>query len=304
MGRGNKIELYDTQAFTTKFMPSEELKDMIKDERGKFFIVKMEEMYKLVTRSVPASRSITHTCLYVTSGEAIMKIGGAQYTARKDEMLFVQAGQVFSFVPGNVSTGYLCNFHNDILISKFSQNALLQQFEFLRVWGNPYVQLDKQTSQFVLHLFKRLLVEYSANGTANPDIIQPYFITLLCEVNRVYKPLFGQQNAPAINIINRFKELLFANIKEQQRVADFAALLNISPNHLNKTVKTVTGKSPVQWISEAIVAEAKILLCQSDLSISEIATEVGLEDQSYFTRLFKKHENITPTVFRKMIEIS
>ncbi|MFX1703350.1 helix-turn-helix domain-containing protein [Chitinophaga sp. CC14] len=251
--------------------PRKELDSILRPDFDKFFIVKVEDMYRLVTQSVPASRSTNHSCLFITSGEASMKIGSELYTIHKNEMLFVPAGQVFSFKSGEVNNGYLCNFHTDILTGKYNTQKPLKAFEFLRVWGNPMVSLDKQTAGFVVHLFKRLLFDYSRN---------------------------------AINITNRLKELVFTNIRTRHLVTDYAALLNISPNHLNKSVKAVTAKSPARWIDEAIVLEAKVLLSQSDLTISEVAQEVGFEDQSYFTRLFKKYEGITPTDFRRKIELS
>jgi AraC family transcriptional regulator, transcriptional activator of pobA len=81
-------------------------------------------------------------------------------------------------------------------------------------------------------------------------------------------------------------------------------MLNITPNHLNKLVKTITGKSPTKWIDDTLVLEAKVLLYQTSLTINEVASEIGIYDQSYFSRLFKKYEGITPLEFRKKIEKS
>lgn len=304
MADTDKIRLYNTRAFTSKFMQPEELKTIAKIETDNFFVTRLEEMYKLVTRPVPASRSTIHNCLYVTEGEAVMKIGSEQYTAAKDEMLFVPAGQVFSFQTGDVNKGYITGFHNDFLLGKFAKNDLWKEFEFLRVWGNPHVKLDVKTSGFVLNLFQRLLFEYTHHGLKNQLIYQTYLHALFCEVQSVYEPLSGSNQLAAVHITNRFKELIFSNIKARHLVSDYALLLHISPNHLNKTVKTITGKSPTKWIDEAIISEAKVLLCQSALSISEVSMEVGFEDQSYFTRLFKKYESVTPSEFRKGIEIS
>jgi AraC family transcriptional activator of pobA len=285
-----EIAIYNPTTFTARFMEPA-LKDILKPEIGKFFVVRVEEMYRLVTRAVPASRSTTHMCLFLTEGEAIMKVGAQLYTIHQHEMLFVPAGQVFSFEQGDVNKGYLCNFNTDILAGWF------HKFEFLRVWGNPLIGLNPQTAQFVLHLFQRLLFEYT--GLNNPDIIQLYLVTLLSEIKQSYIPLSDNNH-----LMSRFKELIFSKIKSLHQVSDYAALLNITPNHLNKTIKTLTGKSPTKWIDEAIVLEAKVLLVQSELSISEIANEVGVEDPSYFTRLFKKYEGMPPSDFRKMIEKS
>jgi AraC-like DNA-binding protein len=302
--RKSKINVYDPTSFLPRFMPSDELMALMKAGFGKFLVVRLEDMYRHVTNAVPASRSVNHSCLYLTSGEANMKIGSETYTIHKDQMLFVPAGQVFSFRENEVNKGYLCTFHEDILTGKFGGSELLKDFEFLQVWGNPRIVLPQQTSQFVLQLFKRILHEYTQNGLDNLNIIQPYFIALLCEANTAYQPVSAGTQTMAVTITNRFKALLFSHIRERHLVSDYAALLNISPNHLNKSVKAITGKSPTRWIDEAIVLEAKVLLSQTHLSISEIALEVGMEDQSYFTRLFKRYEGLTPSEFRARIEKS
>ncbi|RFS15375.1 AraC family transcriptional regulator [Emticicia sp. C21] len=253
---------------------------------------------------VPPARTNTHTFIYLTEGEAIMRIGSEIYKIVKDECLVVAAGQVFSFDNVDINKGYLFNFHEDVMIGKLAKNDLLKDFEFLRAWGNPKISLDTQTSGFIRQLLARILVDYETNGLQNREIIQSYLIALLCEVNRMYKAVSGMVQLKAIEISNKFRELLFTHIKTRHLVSDYASLLHVTPNHLNKSVKAATGKSPTKWIDETIVLEAKVLLYQSNLSISEIAAEIGLFDQSYFSRLFKKYEGITPLQFRKTIENS
>ncbi|GAB3754484.1 AraC family transcriptional regulator [Spirosoma pomorum] len=303
MDESAAINLYDPEHFTTKFMPSPELVSRLKGDVNKFLIIRVEDMYRHVTRPVPATRATIHSILFLQSGEATMKIGSATYTIQPGQILIVPAGQVFSFGEKDVNTGYLCSFHDDFLIGKFSSERL-KDFEFLRVWGNPRVDLDGQTSQFIDHLFSRILLDYEETGLANLDIIQPYLITLLCEINRAYTPMSVSTHTSAVTLTNRFKELLFSHVRTHHRVTDYATLLHITPNHLNKIVKSITGKSPTKWIDEAIILEAKVLLSQRTASISTVAAEVGFTDQAYFTRLFKKQEGITPTAFRRMIEMS
>lgn len=301
----SKIKTYSVESFRESYIqPEPRIDALLKLDFGKFFIVKVEELIRLIKLPVPPIRSTNHTLIYLTDGEAIMTVGSETYKIFKDECLVVPAGQVFSFANVDLNQGYLCNFHNDIIIGKFGKVELLKDFEFLRVWGNPRISLGEQTSGFVLPLFKRIMLEYTETGLTNLDIVQSYFVALLCEINRVYKPMSASTQTNAVTITNRFKELLFSTLKTNQRVTDYASLLNITPNHLNKSVRTITGKSPTKWIDEAIVLEAKVLLHQSDLSISEVAAEVGIFDASYFSRLFKKYEGVTPLVFRQMIEKS
>lgn len=283
-------------------MPEDSSDSMLKPDFGKFFIVKVEEMISLMKLPVPPSRATGHSIIHLTNGDATMTIGSKDYTIYKDEILVVQAGQVFSFKSHDINKGYLINFHNDFLIGKFCNNELIKEFEFLNIWGNSVVKFEAEISEFVLQLFKRLYYEYSKNGLRNLDIIHPYLMTILAEIKNVYKPPFESNNISALEITKKFQELLFDNFKTKQLVTDYADMLHISPNHLNKCVKKITSKSPTKWIDEVIILEAKVLLYQTGVSISDIASELGFFEQSYFSRLFKKYEGITPLEFRKRIE--
>lgn len=284
--------------------PEQKLDTLLKADFGKFFIVRVEEMIRLIKLPVPPTRATTHTFIYLTDGEAVMRIGSDTYTIYRDDCLFVPAGQVFSFSNMDINQGYLCNFHDDFIIGRLGSKDLLKDFAFLKVWGNPRVHLEPTTSEYVLHLLERIFRGYNEHGLRNIAIIQSYFIALLCEINSVYQPLVTSQLTQAVMLTNRFKELLFAHIKTQHHVAEYASLLAITPNHLNKVVKQTTGKSPTQWIDETLMLEAKVLLYQTDLTISAVAMEIGVLDSSYFSRLFKKYEGTTPLQFRKMIETS
>jgi AraC family transcriptional regulator, transcriptional activator of pobA len=301
----SKIKTHNTVSFRERYMyPEQELDLLLKPQFGKFFIVKVEEMIRLIKLPVPPTRATGHSLIYLTAGEANMTIGSETYKIFKDECLVVPAGQVYAFASLDINKGYLCHFQNDMISSRFGRQELIRDMEFLQVWSNPRISLDKQSSGFVAMLFKRLLLDYTANGLNNPDILQSYFIALLCELNKASKPDADNIPVHSATISNKFRKLLFAHVRSKHLVSDYATLLNISPNHLNKTVKAVTGKSPGKWIDEAIVLEAKVLLYQSNLSISAIAAELGFDDQSYFTRLFKKYEGATPLSFRKRIEKS
>ncbi len=284
--------------------PGQKLESLLKSDFGKFFIVKVEDMIRLIKLPVPPTRGTTHTFIYLTYGEAIMTIGSETYKIIKDECLIVPAGQVFSFENVDVNKGYLCNFHNDILIGRFGKSHLPEDFEFLSVWGNPRIQMGHKTSKYIQHLLKRIFLEYSQYGLKNSDLIQAYFIAMLCEIGSIYKPLSNSGQSRAVKLTNRFKELLFLHVRTKHLVTEYASILHVTRNHLNKSVKTITGKSPAKWIGEALVLEAKVLLHQTDLPINEIASEIGIYDQSYFSRLFKKHEGVTPAAFRKGIERS
>ncbi|WP_228950823.1 AraC family transcriptional regulator [Mucilaginibacter sp. UR6-1] len=289
-----RINTYDPLAFTSRFMPVEEMKALA----GNFFVLPVEDMYKHLARPVPAIRATSHSLLYITEGEANMGVGNNNYTIGTNQMLVVAAGQVFSFAPGDINKGYICNFNDSLLTGKFGSAELLHSFEFLKIWGNPLIKPDAETGRYIYQLFKRLVAEYSKNKLSNIDVLQPYLLSLLTEINRAYTPLLTQGNTRPNSLVNKFKELVFTYFRTHKLVTDYAAMLHISANHLNKIIRNATQKSPSVWIDEAIIAEARVLLIQTTLSISEIAHSIGLDDPSYFTRLFKRYEGVTPSAYR------
>lgn len=99
-------------------------------------------------------------------------------------------------------------------------------------------------------------------------------------------------------IYKAFKLTLELNFRTIKSPMAFAGLLKISVPYLNECIKAATGKSVSYHIQYRIVLEAKRLIYHSDKSIKEIATELGYDDYSYFTRLFTKVCGMTPTAFR------
>ena len=280
------------------------LRHLLAADAGQFFAVAVEQLYPTIRRAVPPTRSAGHSCLYLTSGTATMRIGSETHTIGAGEVLLVRAGQLFSFAPGDVNTGYLCFFQDDFLREGAGSTPGPAVQELLRVWGPPFLPLDAPTTGFVRQLLHRLLVEYGQHQLRYPEVLRAYLLALLSELGRACRAAATPVGRPATRLANRFKQLVATTIHKTHLVSEFAAALHVTPNHLTKAVTTATGKSPGKWIEETIVLEAKVMLYQSDWPVGEIARAVGLADASYFSRLFKKHEGVTPLGFRKMIEKS
>ena len=99
-------------------------------------------------------------------------------------------------------------------------------------------------------------------------------------------------------ITKAFKLSLEQNYIEIKSPTEYAKNLNISTAYLNECVKTTTGHPVSYHIQQRVILESQRLLYHSDKSIKEIASELGYDDYSYFTRLFTKVTGMTPLAFR------
>ena len=301
-----EIKTYNSKDFRKEyFNASPQLNKHFENSIDDFFCLKIEELIERVFKPIPPSREECHTLIFVTEGAYRTKIGFKEYTITPNNILVIQAGAVFSTedISKNVK-GYTCHFHTDILVREFGNRSLVSDFHFLNNGNYPIIQINQDSKHAILNVFQRLVTEFKSDEKPNPDIVHAYLYTLLTELKILYgiKNL-NSQNA-SYHITTQFRILANKKAKDNLKVADFAKLMNISPNHLNKSVRTTTSKSASKIIEEIKLIEIKYLLYQSNLSISEISYEMGYLDVSYFTRFFKKCEGVSPKAFRILIEKS
>ncbi len=302
----SRIETYTSKSFRNKyFNASPELAILFEKCVEDFFCLKIEDVSKGVLKPILPSREESHTIIFVTEGSYKTKIGFKEYTIKPDQIVILQAGAVFS--TPEISTkvkGFACHFHSDILIGKFGNHTLLTEFEFLNIGNHPIINVKGDSKTAILNLLERLCYEFKSDDRPNPTIVHSYLYTLLAELQQLFGRNHPIDQSAAFQITSQFRKLAYRNVQKNLKVADFAEMMNISPNHLNKSVKNITSKSASEVNDEIKLIEIKFLLYQSGLSIREISYEMGYLDASYFTRFFKKHTNISPTEFRELIEKS
>ena len=129
--------------------------------------------------------------------------------------------------------------------------------------------------------------------------------SLLASFTAMVTGLYADRQEGAAGAISRvqqitreFRKLLAAEYKTLKSPGEYAAALHLSPSYFNEAVKQATGFNVGYWIQKQIALEAKRLLYYGKCSVKEIAHELGYEDHTYFSRLFKKMVGRTPGEFR------
>ncbi len=144
-----------------------------------------------------------------------MKLGYQEYITTDNEMIMVPAGQIFSLDNvNNIHKGYICQFHPDILIRKYGSRELLNDFDFLKISGNPKIKLAPEDIAPITNILERLKKEYSETTVTDLNIVQSYLITLFYEMNKnAVKTSKSISAAEAITA--KFKEMIHDHIKTQ-----------------------------------------------------------------------------------------
>ena len=195
--------------------------------------------------------------------------------------------------------GYFCHFSDEFIGANSFLGTLDTQSNqnVSRLSENDANNLESLLTR-ILQLFKT-----RKSDPNNYRLIPFYLSTVIAELFLMSnkQPVVPQQHKV---VSSTFKNLVHQYFKQNLPVKEYASLLNITPNHLNKKVKNETGKTASEIIKEITILEAKVLLLQSNLTINEISEVLGFNDASYFSRLFKNDTNFSPTDYRKMIDLS
>jgi AraC-type DNA-binding domain-containing proteins len=246
----------------------------------------------------PPIRSSIYCFVFVTEGETVITIGKESYCFKENECAVIPAGQMFAVRYFDNCTGYMGGFNDEYLNCNNDGKNILQSFEVLRRWGAHKVYFGTEHAKYIKDIFERL--EAESTGRKSKNIIRAYLTTLLTEIEEASfendsEDMFHTEN----DICNKYIELVFNNNKLNIPLSEYAEKLNVTKNYLLKVVKRFTSKTPLAWIFEAVVLEAKVLLSQTAMTINEIAFHVGIDDPSYFSRLFKKQTGVTPQEYRQ-----
>lgn len=264
-----------------------------------FIINKIEDVRQFIHFPLPPHRKTVFEFIFLTAGTTNRSKGIDNYEITTNSFFFLPAYQILSseYMSADVK-GYYCHFDLEIFAKKFAQYDFVKEFSFLQFSGNPVVRLPEEVAPSVLHLLKRLEYEYWHFQTDSFDLICSYLLTLFREVNRYAQKNDSKSVNSAFQITQRYKEALSKHIYTHTKLSEYAKLLTVSPNYLNKCVKMTTGKAAHDVLNDVILLEAKALLKQSPLSISEIAYKIGKNDPSDFSRFFKSQTGMTPKEYR------
>lgn len=196
--------------------------------------------------------------------------------------------------------GFFCHFDEKIF-EVLPKNYLSDNYPFFQFQINPVVQLSPLTQKIIEGIFERLLVIYEDERGMDKFLIAAYLLVLFEEVKKELPTQIKKTKSALTQITEQYKDALVKHIYEKHTVTDYADLLNITPNYLNKCVKSSTDKTAQDLLNETLIVEAKTLLKYSGLQISEIAVKLSNQNPSNFARFFKSHTGITP---KEYIELS
>lgn len=241
--------------------------------------------------------------LFLMHGSGIHVIDSNKYEIQPPCVFFMSPGQAHKLELSNDIEGYIFIFTSEFyLLNRSNQNSLIEFPFFYSVnQDNPPLIIDNlEDVAFLEVLFKKGIVEDKSENQSKINLLRSLLDLILntCSI-RYFSVFKAEDKSKQQIIVKKFFHLIEENNYTNLSLYDYASMIGISPNHLTQTVKNYTGKTSSQIIKTKQILEIKRLLVHTNLSISEIASKLCFEDQSYFTKFFKRETGQTPLQYRK-----
>jgi AraC family transcriptional activator of pobA len=241
---------------------------------------------------------------------AKIKYGQQQYDFDEGIMFFMSPGQVFGIESTNHKeikrSGWMLFIHPDFLWNT-SLAKTIRQYEYFDYTVHEALFLSDKEETTIINMMQNIQHEYHSNiDKFSQDIIIAQLELLLNYADRFYHRQFITRKITNHKIVNRLEEMLNVYFNSDDlikkglpTVQHIAEALNVSPNYLSGLLKTLTGQSTQQHIHNKLIEKAKEKLSTTDMSVSEIAYELGFEHPQSFSKLFKTKTSFSPLEFRQ-----
>ena len=237
-----------------------------------------------------------------------IKYGQSHYDFDEGGLSFISPNQVITALAGEADYGgYTLLIHPDF-IRAYPLGKSIRNYGFFSYAVNEALYLSEKEKQVIIGLFKNIETELdSAIDQISQDVLVSQVELLLNYSKRYYNRQFITRNTASSELLVRSENLLANHfdtgsaLNGLPAVEELAAALNVSSHYLSDMLRTLTGQNTQQHIHAKLIEKAKELLSTSELTVAEIAYQLGFEHPQSFNRLFKSKTKSSPLDFRQSL---
>ena len=265
----------------------------IKDEAKEQTFIKIEPFRKEVRTTSPHKHNKYLEIIYLTQGCGHHTIDDRNFTIKTPVIFIVRKEQVHCWNITSEPNGFVA-----IIKKEFVDTCLDKEIKQLIATISSHSCLFPKDNYSVTQLFQLLSEEYKTVHSNKAMVIEGLLKALLAKM--LQESDFESTFTPTAETwYHQLRQLLAQEKKLINKVSHYADILNTSPQNLNASCRKESNQSATEVLSEYLINEAKRLLLYTTLNISEIAFKLNFNDNSHFTKYFKKYAGQTPTAFRE-----
>ena len=255
-------------------------------------ILKVSRFKEKIKRTVPHKHDDYFELIFLNEGEGFHWIESERFQIKAPEFYFLQPGQVHCWQFTSIPKGFVVLFRESFFDEVLNSPTI-----------NMYKQLTKKIRIPITSsirgevILNEIFLEYQKQHLYSFQIIQGFLKALFGRLLQLEEIISPSIEFPK-SLCDKFLSLLAVKCPGLYKVNEYASLLNTTPQSLNTSCRRQTGKSASTIIAAQMLIEAKRYLLHTENTINEIAQILCYNDASYFIKIFKKAEGVTPVQFR------
>lgn len=241
-----------------------------------------------------------YSTYFFTRGKGTHEIDFDAHLIKPGSIFFLSPGQTHHWKLSDDIEGFVFFHSQDFYDMHYLRNTI-RTYPFFASLSSPrFLYMAGRQMAFFKSLFRRMYNESLNDRWNREQYILSLMTQIYIEANRM---LNEQQRKSALESrtylthFRSFEDLLEENFKEVKSPAGYAEMMNVTPKHLNRIVKSATNQTTHGIITKRVTLEAKRMLMYTNNNFNEIADVLGYIDYPHFTRVFKKTEGMTPSEF-------
>lgn len=254
---------------------------------------------KEIMNSEEYKNQYTYKLMLFIKGSATVEIDDEQFISSSGSVVFLVPGEAYRVLNTNGEFSVVniyftfdekCN--RNYTYNKFFDRSLCTEklyFEDAKCFNKSFVSNNIK----ILEKANRILKIFNLNSELKEFMLSGYMVEILGEL------YWGGVNENVIG--EKISTYISDNCEENLNASMLSDVFNRHPNHINRIIKNYTGHTLSEYITLKKIEKASVYLCESEMSITDIAQKLSFFDGAHFTRTFKKTVGVTPSVYRKML---
>ncbi|MNZ88394.1 HTH-type transcriptional regulator YesS [compost metagenome] len=169
----------------------------------------------------------------------------------------------------------------------------------------PFIQLDREDNEHMRYLIEDMFREYTGQEPWRKTMLQARLKEILVCFDRYRRkhssqPIIASAGSKTNASVWPIIHYIHRHYQDDLALSDLASRFSLSISRISEVIKQTTGQTFVHFLHDLRLRHACGLLVSTDMSVSEIALEVGYGSYKTFSRIFRESKGIVPKDYRKM----
>ncbi|WP_280353123.1 helix-turn-helix transcriptional regulator [Nocardia otitidiscaviarum] len=247
--------------------------------------------------------------LYVIRDGGLLRAAGRRFELRAGDIFVVGLGEVVDATDTRTFTDARALFFDPAILGgegrapwpAWRGHPLLYPFLHGRPGGLLRLRLPADRQPTWERAIAAIETELSTRPAGYRQAATAHLTLLLVDVARLAADVVGELRRSGETVLAEVFDVIEERFGEPLSLRDVARVVGMTPAYLTTLVRRRTGRTVQDWITERRMSEARRLLSDPDLSVTEVARRVGIADPGYFTRVFRRENGMPPRAWRDRV---